>query len=169
MKTFAIALIVAAVAAVGFVAGRTIDDTNISALPSSDPPKVTPTGEGKPSPSATPQPARLTPHEYRPILRYFATIDEENLPEQGILGGTMVAGTVAFPKGFEARRSERFYVVGGDGHILETWTYEIRKNGSFGHLATQDGYAPDDFEARLGKYDVYLWRPARYIPAQLDQ
>ena len=163
MKTSRVLLFLAVLAAAFFMIGRaTVNRTGEGADAPNRGPAVTRT------PSAeTSAPARI-PGPYGHILRYFATVHEENLPRQGVLGGTMVAGTVAFPKDFSRRAGQRFYVVGSDGHLLETWSYELRNNGSWKHIDTHDGYAPVDFQDHPGAYDVYLWRPGFYIPAEDD-
>lgn len=80
----------------------------------------------------------------------------------------MIASTVAFPKDFSGKPGDNFFIVGDDGHILETWTYEIRKRGSWRHTETHHGLKPVDFQRHRFDYDVYLWRPARYVPAVAD-
>lgn len=44
----------------------------------------------------------------------------------------------------------------------------MKSGGSWKYIESQDGYAPVDFEDHPGDYDVYLWRPAFYVPAGED-
>lgn len=156
MRKLSLVLLLIGVALGAFLLGRT------TSMPPTDrtQPRTATTARQSLAASAT-----VAPRKHRPILRYFASVDQRNLPQEGVLGGTMVAGTIAFPKDFDRGSGQRFYVVGGDGHLLETWTYEVNNSGSWKHIETHEGYAPVDFEDHLEDYDVYLWRPAFYIPA----
>lgn len=158
MKTISSVLVLALVAALGFLVGRTTAPVAPSSI-----------GRRSAAMTATPSPAStaaLVPRKYRSILRYFAAIDEGALPTKGILGGTMIPVTVAFPKGFSDQPGELFYVVGSDGHLLETWSYKIRKQGRWRHMQTRQGLKPVDFERHLEDYDVYRWRPPYYVAAE---
>lgn len=159
MKRLPFILVLIAMSVGAFAVGRA---TSTAPPPSEEMDVTTKTTA---APTSTPS-AEVAPRRHRSILRFFATADEQALPEQGILGGTMVAGTIAFPKDFVRESGETFYVVGSDGHLLETWTYEMKSAGGWKHVDTQDGYAPVDFQDHLHDYDVYLWRPAFYIPAE---
>lgn len=162
MRRLSFALVLLAVGGGAFLLGRT------TSSPAADTDQRETTRQVTAAPSPSPPVTKGAPQKHRSILRYFAAVDEEALPKQGILGGTMIAGTIAFPKGFDRASGERFYAVGSDGHLLETWIYEMKNHGGWKHVATHDGYAPVDFQNHLDAYNVYLWRPAFYIPAEED-
>lgn len=59
------------------------------------------------------------------ILSWFEDVPERQLPEQGVLGGTMAVRVVAFPTDFGGTAGDEFFVLLEDGHIVSTFRYQL--------------------------------------------
>ena len=59
------------------------------------------------------------------ILGWFEDVPETQLPERGVLGGTMSARVIAFPPDFKGTAGDDFFVLLEDGHIVSTYRYQV--------------------------------------------
>lgn len=60
------------------------------------------------------------------ILKWFEDVPEKQLPERGVLGGTIGARVIGFPPDFSGVVGDEFLVQLEDGHVVATYRYKIR-------------------------------------------
>ncbi|MEA2498204.1 MAG: hypothetical protein QOH26_609 [Actinomycetota bacterium] len=149
MKKFSVVVIAFLCVAGGLMLGG-LGDPEGPSDPEAEPPDFPPGGVERPPGVTKPM---------IEVLNYFETLPEEDLPDQGALGGTMRPTILAFPHDFEGRTGEIFHVVGEDGHLVLTWTYRVHPGGSWRHVETANGYEPVDFRKHRDAYAVFEYHP----------
>ena len=145
-KTRAAALLLS-----GLVAGVVIGSAG---APSG--PRATPRPEAAAaSPEPSPTPARPSRRVDR-ILHWFLFATEDELPAQGILGGTMRATALGFPESFAGRAGDVFYVLLEDGHAVVTYRYVMRTRRSWKPQEHRQGERLDGWGP--GREETVVWR-----------
>lgn len=118
----------------------------------------------------------IAPRPQRHILGWFANVEEDQLPDQGVLGGEMSPGLIVFPSGFEGTKEDRYFVYGSDGHISLTWIFRgdsIQKPiATCGHVDRAEGCPSLRALQRLHRkpgFDAWLLQPPYFVPYRNDR
>ena len=124
-KIAVVVFIAATASASGYALGWRVSSARTLKVPAPGP-TVTATISASPSPTTgrdAPWLYRGADRSKRWILQWFAEVEEEQLPSQGVLGGEIRPWTIVFLEGFTGDKDDRYFVSGSDGHFGEWWVY----------------------------------------------
>ena len=92
------------------------------------------------------------------ILQDFSDLRDNNVPP-GTLGGSFYPTYLFFPKDFQGKNGDEFYLSMEDGHIMLTQKYiiqpQVSKDGKPTQLLYQVKDTWENYRPPLGKFETY--------------